>query len=85
MELNVLYFAWLRAKVGVVAESVEPPATVETVGDLIEWLKQRGPGHADAFSDLTIVRAALDQEFAQMDAPLAGTREVAFFPPVTGG
>lgn len=83
--MHVLYFAWLRQKVGTGAEDVSPPDSVVTVGDLIAWLKERSPGHAAAFADGSVVRCALDQDHVGLDAPLKGAREVAFFPPVTGG
>lgn len=83
--MQVLYFAWLRQKVGTGSEEVSPPETVATVGDLMAWLKTRSPGHAAAFADDAVIRCALDQEHVGPDAPLAGAREIAFFPPVTGG
>lgn len=85
MRIQVLYFAWLREKAGVAEEAVEPPAALATVGDLLEWLKRRSAGHADALADLSVVRVALDQEYVNFDHPIAGAREVALFPPVTGG
>lgn len=81
--MDVLYFAWLRERVGAPRESVDSAAP--TVGALVEELKGRSEGHALAFSDLRAVRVAVDQKLAAMDAPLAGAREVAFFPPMTGG
>ncbi len=83
--MQVLYFAWLREKVGVAEEAIEPPAEVATVAELIEWLKARSPGHATALANTSAVRVALDQEYVQLDAAIAGAREVALFPPVTGG
>ena len=83
--MQVLYFAWLRQKVGVGTEEVTPPADVVTVGDLIDWLKTRSDGHAAAFADGALIRCALDQDHATPDTPLGSAREVAFFPPVTGG
>jgi molybdopterin synthase sulfur carrier subunit len=83
--MNVLYFAWLRTKTGVGRESVDPPAEVRTVGDLIDWLKDRSAGHAAAFADLSVVRAAVNQEHSPLDSPVNSDDEVAFFPPVTGG
>lgn len=81
--MRVLYFAWLRERVGVATEEVETSAA--TVGELVEELRARDDRHAAAFADLAAVRVALDEEQADLDAPLAGAREVAFFPPVTGG
>lgn len=83
--MQVLYFAWLRTKTGIGAEDVAPPAGVATVGALVDWLKTRSPGHAEAFADLAIVRCAVNQEHAGLDAPVKAGDEVAFFPPVTGG
>jgi molybdopterin synthase sulfur carrier subunit len=83
--MNVLYFAWLRQKAGISEEQIEPPASVATVADLLAWLKDRSAGHADALSDLTLVRVAVDQEYVKLDHPIADAREVALFPPVTGG
>ncbi len=83
MKLTVLYFAWLRERIAEPREEVETEAA--TVGALVEELRARGPRHAAAFADMGAVRVALDQDLATMDAPLAGVREVAFFPPMTGG
>ena len=83
--MQVLYFAWLREKSGVAEETVAPPPEIVTVGDLLDWLKGRSAGHADALADLSVVRVALDQEYVGLDRPIAGAREVALFPPVTGG
>ena len=78
-----MYFAWLRERIGERSEQVETEAA--TVAALVEELRGRSEAHALAFSDMTAVRVALDQELTDMDAPLAGVREVAFFPPMTGG
>lgn len=83
--MQVLYFAWLRTKTGVGSEAVEPPPEVTTVQTLIDWLKDRSPGHAAAFADLSVVRVAVNQDHAALDAPVKAGDEVAFFPPVTGG
>ena len=83
MTVTVLYFAWLRERIGVPRESVQTDAA--TVAGLIDELRLREERYALAFSDLRAVRVALDQELAGFDAPLAGGREVAFFPPMTGG
>lgn len=83
--MQVLYFAWLREKSGVAEETVAPPPELVTVGDLLDWLKGRSAGHADALADLSVVRVALDQEYVGLDRPIADAREVALFPPVTGG
>ena len=81
--IEVRYFAWLRERIGVRSERVETQAA--TVADLVAELSARSEGHALAFADLTSLRVALDQDMAGFDAPLAGVREVAFFPPMTGG
>ena len=83
MAVDVLYFAWLRERIGERAERVETSAA--TVADLVRELIARSEGHGLAFADLTSLRVALDQELADFSAPLAGVREVAFFPPMTGG
>lgn len=81
--IDVLYFAWLRERIGVSREDVATGAA--TVADLVAELSAREPRYAAAFADLSSIRVAIDQEVADFDAPLAGVREVAFFPPVTGG
>ena len=83
--MNVLYFAWIRAKIGKGREQIERPETVATVADLIGYLAERGSGYADAFADVSCIRAAINQEFVDLDTPLSKGSEVAFFPPVTGG
>jgi len=83
--MKILYFAWLRARTGMAMEDVAPPADVRTVGDLLAWLRDRSPGHAEALKDLAIVRVAVNQEFARADHPVKAGDEVALFPPVTGG
>jgi len=83
MKLDIRYFAWLRERVGTASEQVETEAA--TVAELIAELCTRDEGYAYAFSDTGSIRAALDQQLVEMDAPLSGAREVAFFPPMTGG
>ncbi|QLC24657.1 molybdopterin converting factor subunit 1 [Parasphingopyxis algicola] len=85
MAIELLYFAWVREALGRDAETIEPPDGVETVDALIDWLAARGGGYAEALADKERLRVAIDQEFAGFDAPLAGVREIALFPPVTGG
>jgi molybdopterin synthase sulfur carrier subunit len=81
--MDVLYFAWVRERIGLPREKVQTEAT--TVTDLVEELIAREPRYAAAFADLSALRVAVDQQLADFDAPLAGVREVAFFPPMTGG
>jgi len=81
--IDVLYFAWVRERIGIPRESVQTDAV--TVADLVAELAAREDRYALAFSDLASLRVALDQQLAAFDAPLAGVREVAFFPPMTGG
>ena len=83
--MRVLYFAWLRQKVGIAEEEVAPPAEVRDVAGLIRWLATRSPAHATAFADPRQIRAAVNQDFATPGHPVAANDEVAFFPPVTGG
>ena len=83
--MRVLYFAWVKEKTGVAAEDIELPANVATVSDLMDWLRTRGPEFENAFRQSGVIRAAIDQAHVRPDAPLAGAREIAFFPPVTGG
>ncbi|MAY89113.1 MAG: molybdopterin converting factor subunit 1 [Pseudooceanicola sp.] len=81
--MDILYFAWVRERIGEPRERLETSAT--TVAGLVEELRAREPRYAAAFADLSALRVALDQELADFDAPLDGVREVAFFPPMTGG
>ena len=83
--MKLLYFAHLRTKIGHASEQVSPPAEVGTVGALIDWLKGRGSGYAEALGDASVVRVAVNQDYAGMDHPVGADDEVAFFPPVTGG
>lgn len=83
--MKIRYFAWVRERVGQEAEEVELPAGIATVADLAAWLAQRGEGYAHAFENPRVVRAAIDRVHARPDAAIAGAREIAFFPPMTGG
>ena len=85
MTVRLVYFAWVRERIGRPSEDVELPATAKTVADVIAWLSTRGPEYAHAFERPTVIRAALDKVHAQASAPIAGVKEIAFFPPVTGG
>ena len=83
--MKLLYFAWLRERVGKGEEVVEPPAGVTTVADLMTWLAGRGEEYAFAFENPNIIRAAINRAHVKASAPVAGAKEVAFFPPMTGG
>lgn len=83
--MKILYFAWLRQRIGVDAEEIAVPATVRDVAGLIDWLKSRGPGYAEALQDLSAIRVAVNQEFASPEAGVSQDDEVALFPPMTGG
>ncbi len=83
MKLDVVYFAWVRERIGLARESVETEAA--TVAGLVAELAAREPRYAAAFADTRAIRVAADQELAGFDTPLAGVRELAFFPPMTGG
>ncbi len=83
--MKIVYFAWMREKAGVGEEEVTPPTEVKDVRGLIDWLKGRGGGYAEAFADLSVVRVAVNQEYVTLDHPVTAEDEVALFPPVTGG
>jgi molybdopterin synthase sulfur carrier subunit len=83
--VKLLYFAWVRERIGKPQEDIEPPAGVATVGDLMAWLAKRGDEYAHAFENPKVIRAAIDRTHVRPDAPVAGAREIAFFPPMTGG
>jgi sulfur-carrier protein len=83
--VKLLYFAWVRQKVGRAEEIVDVPASASTVGALAAWLQSRGGGYGDAFADLKRVRVAVNQDHVDFSAPVKSDDEVAFFPPVTGG
>jgi molybdopterin synthase sulfur carrier subunit len=83
--MRLLYFAWVKEKTGIAAEDVELPREVTTVSELMSWLKTRGPEFEHAFARSEVIRAAIDQSHVRHDAAVSGAREIAFFPPVTGG
>ncbi len=83
--MQLLYFAWVREKIGRDSETITLPGQVNTVAALIQWLKEQSAGHAEALADPARLRVAVDQKFVDFDAPLDEAREVAIFPPVTGG
>ena len=83
--MKLKYFAWVRERVGLAEETVELPANVRTVDDLMGWLAKRGEAYAHAFETPKVIRAAIDHAHVRPDAVIAGAREIAFFPPMTGG
>ena len=83
--MKAVYFAWVRERIGKNEETLAPPPEVATVADLIAWLAGRGEGYAVAFASAATIRAAIDRTHAKHDAAIAGAREIAFFPPMTGG
>ncbi|MEK9706928.1 MAG: molybdopterin converting factor subunit 1 [Alphaproteobacteria bacterium] len=83
--MKVLYFAWMRQRIGCSVEDIARPEGVDTVGALIDMLVEKGDGYRQAFAKREVIRAAVNQEYVQFDHPLTDGDEVAFFPPVTGG
>ena len=83
--MKAVYFAWVRERVGKPDEELAPPASVITVADLLTWLKSQGEEYAYAFENDKVIRVAIDQMHVKHDAAIAGAREIAFFPPMTGG
>jgi molybdopterin synthase sulfur carrier subunit len=83
--MELLYFAWVRERIGKPREHLDVPASVTDVACLLDWLATLSHGHAAALADRSAIRVAVDQDFVGNDAPIAGAREIAIFPPVTGG
>jgi sulfur-carrier protein len=83
--VRLLYFAWVRERIGKAEEHVDPPADVGTVADLMAWLAKRDEQYAHAFENAKVIRAAIDHRHVRADAAIAGANEIAFFPPMTGG
>ena len=83
--MKLLYFAWLRAQIGRAEEELTLPLEVRDVGALLDWLKTRGPGYAEALRDLSVVRVAVNHDYVGREHPVRDGDEVALFPPVTGG
>ncbi len=83
--MTLLYFAWVREQIGRDSEEIALPADVQTVAALLDWLRSRGDGYAQALEDLSVIRIAVNQEFAAPDHAVADGDEIALFPPVTGG
>jgi molybdopterin synthase sulfur carrier subunit len=84
-DVKLLYFAWVRERVGKAEEEIAPPADIKTVGELMNWLAGRGEEYAYAFENRGVIRAAIDRNHVRPDTAIAGAREIAFFPPMTGG
>jgi molybdopterin synthase sulfur carrier subunit len=84
-KVKLLYFAWVRERIGKADEDVTPPAGVVTIADLMTWLAGRGEEYAHAFENMKVIRAAIDRNHVQPGTKIAGAREIAFFPPMTGG
>ena len=83
--MKAVYFAWVRERIGTTEEELDPPPTVTTVAELIAWLSGQGDRYAHAFERPSSIRAALDRRHVRHDAAIAGIKEIAFFPPMTGG
>lgn len=83
--MKLLYFARVKESTGLAEEDVMLPDSITNIAGVIDWLKTRGEGYAHAFADLAIIRCAVDQQHGNLDTPIAGASEIAFFPPVTGG
>jgi molybdopterin synthase sulfur carrier subunit len=83
--VKLLYFAWVRERLGKTEERIDPPAGIATVGELMAWLARRDEQYAHAFENAGVIRAAIDHRHVRSDAAIAGASEIAFFPPMTGG
>ncbi|MBX3513018.1 MAG: molybdopterin converting factor subunit 1 [Xanthobacteraceae bacterium] len=83
--MKIVYFAWLRERLNKTEEDIEIPASVQTIGELMQWLKSRGEEYEYAFDNPKVIRAAIDKTHVQPGAKIAGANEIAFFPPMTGG
>ena len=83
--MKILYFSWLKEKIGLNSQEIIKPENVETVGDLINFLKEKSENHKNAFSDLNSIKVAVNQEFSDLEKKIKEKDEIAFFPPVTGG
>ncbi|GJE57580.1 MULTISPECIES: MoaD/ThiS family protein [Methylobacterium] len=83
--MKLVYFAWVRERIGKADETVTPPPGIDTIAGLVSWLKTHGEEYAYAFENEGVVRAAIDRVHARPDSPITGAAEIAFFPPMTGG
>jgi sulfur-carrier protein len=84
-KIKLLYFAWVRERIGKAEEEIEAPSGIATVGQLIDWLARQGESYAYAFENPKVIRAAIDRNHVRADAGIEGAGEIAFFPPMTGG
>jgi molybdopterin synthase sulfur carrier subunit len=85
LNVRLRYFAWVRERIGRPEEDVDLPANIKTVGELVQWLSMRGEEYGYAFENPKVIRAAIDQTHVQSGASIKDAREIAFFPPMTGG
>ena len=85
MTMKLRYFAWVRERLGKADEEIELPPGISTVGDLMTWLAKRGEEYAHAFDNPKVIRAAIDRNHVRPETAIAGAKEIAFFPPMTGG
>ena len=83
--MKAVYFAWVRERIGKAEESIDPPAEVTTIAELIAWLSAKGEQYAYAFEKASVIRAAIDKRHVKPETKIAGAAEIAFFPPMTGG
>lgn len=83
--MRLVYFAWVRERIGTAEEELDLPVSVRTVSDLLEWLQGRGEGYAAALQQPKVIRVAINQEHVDHSEPIAGAQEIALFPPMTGG
>jgi len=83
--MKIVYFAWLRERLDKTEEDVDLPSSVETIGDVMQWLKSRGEEYELAFDNPKVIRAAIDKTHVRPETKIAGASEIAFFPPMTGG
>ena len=83
--MKLVYFAWVRERIGKAEEEVAPPPSVTTIAELMNWLGGRGEEYAHAFENPKVIRSAIDRAHVKADTAISGAREIAFFPPMTGG
>ena len=83
--VKLIYFAWVRERIGTAEEEIDLPDSVKTAGDLLEWLRARGDGYEAALQNPKVIRVAINQEHVDHREPIEGAREIALFPPMTGG